>query len=147
MSIKPKYADKIFSGEKKWEYRKKLWKRDDVDIVVVYASAPISKVIGEFQIVTINGVRLLYEGSIDNIVQTVHDPEYKRDLWWETGEESGISAKEFKEYFKDTVYGYAIKICNPQLYGIPRDLKRAYGISRPPQNFMYLPDEGGIDER
>jgi predicted transcriptional regulator len=119
LSIKPKYADKIFSGEKKWEYRKKIWTREGVDFVEVYASAPISKVIGQFQIVTIQR-------------------EYRRDIWWTTGEESGISFKEFKEYFKHSFYGYAIKICNPELYGIPRDLKRAYGIKRPPQNFMYL---------
>jgi predicted transcriptional regulator len=129
MSIKPKYADKIFSGEKKWEYRKKLWKRDDVDIVVVYASAPISKVIGEFNV----------ERS-DTIHATL------KSLWYQTGQDGGVSKEEFEKYFIRRCFGIAISVSEPTLYDTPKPLSD-YGIKRPPQNFMYLPDEGGIDER
>lgn len=49
LSIKPEYAYKIFSGEKTYELRKKIFKQD-VTHIIVYASAPVSKVIGEFEV-------------------------------------------------------------------------------------------------
>lgn len=120
LSIKPKYADKIFSGEKKWEYRKKIWKRDDVDVVVVYASAPVSKMIGEFK--TIKGC---------SICATL------KSLWYQTGKDGGISKEEFEKYFIRRCFGTAISVVAPILYDNPKPLSD-YGIKRPPQNFMYL---------
>ena len=49
MSIKPEYVDKIFSGEKKYEYRKRLCK-EKIDTIIVYSSSPIQKVVGELKI-------------------------------------------------------------------------------------------------
>ena len=50
ISIKPEFADKIFTGIKKYEFRKVLFKNNDIDTVIVYASSPVQKVIGEFKI-------------------------------------------------------------------------------------------------
>ena len=50
LSIRPEFAEKIFDGSKKFEFRRRLYKNNEVKAVVVYASAPISKVIGEFEI-------------------------------------------------------------------------------------------------
>jgi len=50
LSIKPEFAEKIFSGSKKYEFRRRIFKAPDVKTVVVYASTPIGKVIGEFEI-------------------------------------------------------------------------------------------------
>ena len=49
LSIKPEFVEKIFSGEKQYEYRKILFKQK-VDTVYIYASHPISKIVGEFKI-------------------------------------------------------------------------------------------------
>ena len=49
LSIKPEFVEKIFSGEKQYEYRKILFKQK-VDTVYIYASRPISKIVGEFKI-------------------------------------------------------------------------------------------------
>ena len=49
MSIKPEYVNKIFSGEKKYEYRKRLCK-EKIDTIIVYSSSPIQKVVGELKI-------------------------------------------------------------------------------------------------
>jgi predicted transcriptional regulator len=46
LSIKPEFADKIFCGLKRYEFRKVLFKNRNVKKIVVYASAPIRKVIG-----------------------------------------------------------------------------------------------------
>ena len=50
LSIKPKYVSSIMNGTKKFEFRRKIFKRKDVDTVVVYATKPIGKVVGEFEI-------------------------------------------------------------------------------------------------
>ena len=49
LSIKPEFVEKIFSGEKQYEYRKILFKQK-VDTVYIYASRPICKIVGEFKI-------------------------------------------------------------------------------------------------
>jgi predicted transcriptional regulator len=50
LSIKPQFARKIFEGSKLFEFRRSIFKNPDVNKVVVYASAPISKIVGEFEI-------------------------------------------------------------------------------------------------
>ena len=49
LSIKPQYCDEIFAGEKRFEYRRKMFKRS-VESVLVYATSPICKIVGEFEI-------------------------------------------------------------------------------------------------
>lgn len=119
LSIKPEFATRIFSGEKRFEFRRSLFKRP-VNRVVVYASAPVSMVIGEFEV-----EELLYEKL--------------GPLWHKTHEHAGISEEHFYGYFSQCESGYAIKVCNPQSYPEPRPLREVYD-SRPPQSFAYLAD-------
>ena len=53
LSIKPHFCKPIFDGVKRYEYRKRVFKRGDIDKVYVYASSPICKVIGYF---TVGGI-------------------------------------------------------------------------------------------
>ena len=50
LSIKPEFADKIFNGTKKYEFRKSIFKNKDVDTVVVYASSPCKYIINWYTI-------------------------------------------------------------------------------------------------
>ena len=50
LSIKPEFAELIFKGTKKFEFRKSIFKNSEIKTVVVYASSPMQKVIGEFEI-------------------------------------------------------------------------------------------------
>ncbi|MDD4877244.1 MAG: hypothetical protein PHQ86_09020 [Dehalococcoidales bacterium] len=118
LSIKPEFALKIFEGSKKYEYRRNIFKRTDVTTIVVYASEPIKKVIGEFEI-----------GGI------IH--ENPLILWEQTGEHAGISKDLFMNYFKDKNIGYAIKIKNTKPYDTPTLLNKLM-ITYPPQSFIYL---------
>jgi predicted transcriptional regulator len=52
LSVKPEFANKIFSGVKKYEYRRAIFK-NNVNRVIVYASSPVQKLIGEFEIESI----------------------------------------------------------------------------------------------
>ena len=53
LSIKPIFVEAIFSGRKISEYRRKLFKSRVPQRVFVYASAPISLVVGYFDVAEI----------------------------------------------------------------------------------------------
>jgi predicted transcriptional regulator len=59
-------------------------------------------------------------------------------LWEKTHKYSGISKDYFDEYFLDRELGYAIKIKTTYIYKNPLNLIQDFGISVPPQSFMYL---------
>ena len=117
LSIKPEFANKIFEGTKRFEFRKSIFKKE-VKTVVVYASSPLQQVIGEFEI-----EQILYL-DLDT-------------LWELTRSESGISESFFYKYFEDKERGYAIEIKNVKKYEEPQNLKETYNLF-PPQSFSYL---------
>lgn len=117
LSIKPEFANKIFEGTKRFEFRKSIFKKE-VKTVVVYASSPLQQVIGEFE--------------IEQILHLDLDT-----LWELTRSESGISESFFYKYFEDKERGYAIEIKNVKKYKEPQNLKETYNLF-PPQSFAYL---------
>ncbi|PIX20831.1 MAG: hypothetical protein COZ70_01530 [Deltaproteobacteria bacterium CG_4_8_14_3_um_filter_51_11] len=118
LSIKPEFAELIFDGSKKYEFRKAIFKNPHVKTVVVYASFPVQLVIGEF--------------DIDTILKD--EPER---LWRETREHSGISEKFFFDYFAERNIGFAIKVKKARRYKNPLCLRTNYNIT-PPQSFCYV---------
>ena len=118
LSIKPKFAFKIFNGVKLYEYRKAIFRNSNVSKIIVYASSPVKKVIGEFE--------------IENIIYDELDR-----LWELTSDLSGISEDYFYDYFSSKNKGYAIKVKNTKLYKSPFELERTFKI-RPPQSFAYV---------
>lgn len=118
LSIKPQFAKRIFEGSKKFEFRRSIFKNPDVNEVIVYASAPISKIIGEFK--------------VDGVINSEVD-----DLWTKTKKYSGISEEYFKEYFEGKDKGYAIKIDKPKRYKHDKCIIETFGI-RAPQSFAYI---------
>lgn len=118
LSIKPEFADKIFDGTKKFEFRRTLFKNREVRKIVVYASAPVSKVIGEFE--------------IDKIY---HDE--LEILWDHTSKFSGITEDYYMKYFNGKENGYAIEVKNPKKYKKELCIKKNFGL-KPPQSFAYL---------
>ena len=50
LSIRPTFCKMIFSGQKVYEYRKRIFTRKDVDKVYVYATKPICRIVGYFTI-------------------------------------------------------------------------------------------------
>lgn len=123
LSIKPEFAEKIFNGTKKYEFRRSVFKNKEVKTVVVYASAPVQQVIGEFE--------------IDTILN--HDLQ---KLWQLTKDQSGISESFFLDYFNNKEKGYAIKIKRVKKYAKALSLKNDFNAT-PPQSFMYLEEYSG----
>lgn len=118
LSIKPEFANKIFNGSKRYEFRRSVFKKTNIDTIVVYASSPISKVIGEFKIETVIRKEL-------------------EDLWEETKDYSGISKEFYDSYFNGKKEGFAIQVKKVVLYDKARNLKDEYGMF-PPQSFAYI---------
>lgn len=118
LSIKPEFAFKIFNGEKKFEFRKVLFKNPDIKTVVVYASAPVKKVIGEFE--------------IEDILSS--EPN---EIWKLTKKFSGISENYFFEYFGNREIAHAIKIKKTKRYKEPLLLEENFNVL-PPQSFVYI---------
>ncbi|MCJ0537785.1 ASCH domain-containing protein [Enterococcus cecorum] len=120
LSIKPEFVNEIMSGRKKFEYRKKVFKRKDITTIVVYATKPLGKVVGEFE--------------VDEIIEDTLDI-----LWQETKRYSGISKKFFDEYFKDRDSGFAIKIKSFTAYDKPIELSEYDpNLKVAPQSFCYV---------
>lgn len=118
LSIKPEFADKIFNGTKKYEFRRSVFKNPDIKTIVVYASSPVQRVIGEFE--------------IDSILN--YDLE---TLWKLTSKHAGIHKDFFFEYFNNKENGFAIKIKKTLKYTQSLSLKDNFNAT-PPQSFMYI---------
>lgn len=119
LSIKPEYANKIFSGEKKFEYRKLIFKRE-IKFIVVYATKPVGMIIGEFE--------------IDKIIS-----DTPKQIWNLTKEYAGIEEDKFKNYFLNKETGFAIKVKKAKLYQHSKTLKEYNPkIKVPPQSFCYI---------
>lgn len=118
LSIKPEFALKIFDGSKRYEYRRVIFKNQEVNRIIVYVSDPIKRIIGEFEIEYI-----IYD-----------EPEA---LWVKTKNYAGISEKRFFKYFTNKSKGYAIKVKSTTMYDEPLPLN-SFMVSSPPQSFIYL---------
>lgn len=117
LSIKPEFAEKIFEGTKRFEFRRSIFKNKNIETIIVYASSPVQKVIGEF--------------DIENIINDEID-----ELWSLTHDYAGISEEYFYSYFQDKEKGFAIKIKEYRKYKSPKCLKKDFNLT-PPQSFLY----------
>ncbi|BDR52203.1 hypothetical protein KIM372_01100 [Bombiscardovia nodaiensis] len=120
LSIKPEYVERILSGEKTYEFRRKIFKRSDVDTIVIYATRPQGAVVAEAPIVE------------------VLEAEPQR-IWERTHEHGGISKKSFMNYFRGSNCAYAIRLGKITQFDQPIPLTDySDRISRPPQSFVYV---------
>jgi predicted transcriptional regulator len=125
LSIKPEFANKIFSGEKKFEFRKKAFSKIEVHTVVVYSTMPVGRIIGEFTI------------------KTIHKDSPK-SIWNKTKHFSGIDELFFNEYYNGREFAIAIEVDNPILYKRPINPKIEYDNFTAPQSFMYIKEKQSL---
>ena len=118
MPIKPIYVNEILNGNKKYEYRKIKAKKDNIDKMIIYATSPIKKVVGE--------------ATIINILEDT--PE---NIWEKTQKYSGIEKEFFDIYYKNRNVAIAYQLENIIKYEKTLDLKEL-GINYYPQTFIYL---------
>lgn len=119
MSIKPQFIEKIRRGEKKFEFRRVLPRHQEVDTIIVYASKPVGKVVGE---ITVAGYLTL---TVD-------------EMWEATKDISGLTREEFFDYFHGKENAHAIEIESYRDYVQPMPLDVLLPGTVPPQSYCYL---------
>lgn len=122
LSVKPRYAEAILSGRKRFEYRRAVFKRPGAARVILYASAPARRIVGEFQ--------------VKEIIE-----DTPAALWARTGAWGGLARGAFDAYFAGRARGYALAVEAPVRYASPIDPRRGNPAFVPPQNFRYLDAE------
>lgn len=119
LSLKPRFADAIFSGEKRFELRRVKPRLAGGDLVVIYVTVPRCKVEGAFEVEKVIAAK----------------PE---KLWRAVQHCGGVTKAEFDAYFGARAIAYGIEI--RKVWKIdPTTLAAMKRLQiRPPQSYRYL---------
>ena len=120
ISIKPQYVDKIISKEKTYEFRRVVFKKE-VDNVIIYATAPMKKIVGSFE--------------LEEIIK-----DTPSNLWDNFSSESGICEKDFFSYFEGKDMGFALKVGELDILDEFIDVNLLDDFNAP-QSFVYVDKE------
>ena len=118
ISIKPHFVDAIAAGKKHYEFRRRPILRR-VEKFFIYATAPISALVGEFEIANV-------------LCATPHE------LWEKTSEAAGITKSDFDLYFTGAIKAYALVIKGFKKYQRPIALHDAFPGAPIPQSYIYV---------
>ena len=124
IAIKPKWAEQILNGNKKWEYRRVAVHAEEGSKLILYASGPLHAIVGEATIekVLIEPIDLLIQHTVKEVPET---------------------AEELRRYFEGKKIGCAIKVANPIRYANQitlEDIRKEIPDFKPPQSFYYVLD-------
>lgn len=119
-SIKPVYTDRIISGDKIFELRKRLPAKK-LDYIVIYSSSPICKIVGYAEIL----------GVHKNKVSSI---------WKLVSSSAGIAKKDYMEYFKGCDDAYAFELGKVIRFIRPFELNILKPGLVAPQSFSYVDD-------
>jgi predicted transcriptional regulator len=119
ISVQPRFAERILSGEKVLEFRR-VWAASPVDAIAIYSSSPVRRIVG------VAHIKNVHRGSPTSL--------------WELAKEKGggISRRQLYEYFRGKQLGYAIEL--DQFVEVDGwvDPRTLFTKFRPPQSFHYL---------
>ncbi len=119
ISIKPKYVEKILRKEKTVEFRKKCFP-DTVWKAFIYASSPIKKIVGYFQ--------------IDSL-----DTDTPENIWKRYQSKGSITKNEFDKYTAHCSKVTAIIIQKVYTYQVPMSFNAVFGeTAKVPQNYFNI---------
>ncbi|RKZ73528.1 MAG: hypothetical protein DRQ57_14045 [Gammaproteobacteria bacterium] len=122
LSVRPKYADKIFERTKTVELRRIRPKLlEEGDLVLLYVSSPVQALTGAFK--------------VDKIIE-----KPLKDLWRMVRKKAGITRQEFDNYYDGVSVGVGIffKVQDVQQLDKPISLDiLKEQFFHPPQGFRY----------
>jgi len=124
ISIKPKYAEKIYAGTKTIELRRSIGTSFQKNsLCYIYASSPARSVTGEARIASIELLSIAELKATHCI-------------------SADVSASEMDIYFQGKENGYAIRLRSVFKYKtpIPLQLLREFTDFHPPQSYRYASD-------
>lgn len=122
LSIKPKYVKSIIEGKKRYDFRKTMFRNRGINLIYIYSSSPVKKIVGTFEI----------GGILD---------DHPADLWDVVKEFAGIPQQDFFSYFEGRSRAFAIGIQNLQEFNDPIDPYVTMPGFVPPQSYCYLDGE------
>jgi predicted transcriptional regulator len=126
LSIKPEYARRIFSREKRYEFRKRK-PREAVGKVFVYECHPSKRIVGWFS------VRRIHSGSPD-------------EIWQKCKDFGGIDEERYLAYCHGKKVIHAFEIGEIFRYDPPVNPFDSFCDFNPPQDFTYIdPDTPGFE--
>ena len=124
MSIKGEYAEKILSGEKCVEIRRRFSDELKGSIALLYATQPLGKVVGDAM-----------------ISEVVTDTPPK--IWKQFHSFSGIDKEDFDSYCKGTNKVSALVLSQvsryPHSFNWDSVMESFVGVERPPQSYQKIP--------
>jgi len=120
LSIKPEYVAEMLKGNKKYEFRRLIFKNKKINRIYIYATSPVGKIVGSF------AVGKILEGS-------------PAGLWRKCKSRAGISKEAFFKYFRGSRRAFAIQITALKHFNEPLDPYSLLDDFTPPQSFCYLP--------
>jgi len=120
ISIHPEYADKILSGEKRLEFRRR-WSTRTIKTLFIYATAPVQRIVGFAKVAQVT------QGT-------------PTELWRLTKSiKGGITRRKLFTYLAGRKTGVAIELKKVTLIPGGVDPKVCLGRGfHPPQSFKYL---------
>lgn len=119
LSIKLKYFRSIASGQKGYEFRRRIF-RQPVSTVYLYCNSDIKGIAGGFT------AGEILDGS-------------PAEIWKRCSKAAGMDRDSFFDYFKNSEVAYAIRITNFFEFEKPLDLSLLSESLSPPRSFRYLP--------
>ncbi len=121
ISIHPKFANAIFRGDKKVEFRK-LNIPKHINHIVMYVTAPEKKITGYF--------------SVKDVIEAKPS-----ELWQKFWDVSGTTKEFFFEYYGKQELGLGFLVGQVNVLQNPILLDDIAFGSRPPQSFAYVDGE------
>ena len=134
LSIKPKWAELIYSGKKTIEWRKSIPKRENIgepiEKVLLYETAPVKKITGFFE--------------WDDCKQLVIPNDYEKIMTYKDIHPAAkkiiaagcVPLEDLKKYQGDRIFLFGWKIKNPTKFLEPWGLQYV-NLKRPPQSWCY----------
>jgi predicted transcriptional regulator len=122
LSVKPRFADAILSGNKTAEVRRRSFDARPGAAVVLYASTPTKAIVGT--------ARLSHAVSMP-----------PAEAWQCYGETTGITREEFDAYLLGVSTAVLLLLRNPQRLNEPislEELRSDVGRFQPPQSYRYI---------
>jgi predicted transcriptional regulator len=122
LSLKPRYAEAILSGEKTVELRRTRPRVAIPTEALIYASSPNMALVGRCRV---DAVRSMTTEA----------------LWRRFGKEAAVTRDEFRSYFDGAKLGFALILVEPErlLTPVPlAEIRTCWSGFQPPQSFRYL---------
>ena len=121
LSIRPEYTEKLFSGEKRYEFRKRKPK-ETIGKALVYESRRSRMIVGWFS------VRTIHSGS-------------PQDIWEKCKDHGGIEEENYVRYCNGNKIIHALEVDQIVRFNPPINPFNVIPDFKPPQNFSYVADD------